>query len=340
MRTILNELPRYEEDAGRRGSCTIRATPSSWPNIRRPTKSCGQAAAGDRRADQGQSRELDKAYDAERTAATVAWLLVLLTGIALVAAIAGLKFLFFSACAAWSIRRCWPPPCWRPAVACGRSWRCGNRPPKSRWPSKMPSTASPCSKPRGPRPMTPTATKAAGCCQVPRRQPDQIGFYADAFHKKAQDIAAYPGALERWPVAGVKSSTTSAAESARRIAGLSGRRTQQHHVSRRVARGREVAADVSGVPQIDEQIRGLDDEQRAVELCLGTQPGSRIGPSISSTRRCPIPSRSTRRTSNPACKMPPPAGGARRAVAAGLALAVSVLTFLGVRPRLNEYAGH
>jgi hypothetical protein len=91
--------------------------------------------------------------------------------------------------------------------------------------------------------------------------------------------------------------------------------------------------------KIDRQIRDLKDEHQAVELCLGTNPGqsdwafdqfeTALSKTIDINKHYFKPSLedAAGRVAGLAWLMP-----------LGLALAVSLLTYLGLRPRLNEYA--
>ena len=91
--------------------------------------------------------------------------------------------------------------------------------------------------------------------------------------------------------------------------------------------------------EIDRQIRDPKDERQAVELCFGTNPGQsdwafdQFEKAISKTIEI-----------NKAYFKPSLADAAGRVAGLdwclplGTALAVSLLTFLGLRPRLSEYA--
>ena len=91
--------------------------------------------------------------------------------------------------------------------------------------------------------------------------------------------------------------------------------------------------------KIDRQIRDLKDDKQAVELCLGTQPGQSdwafdqfdkvLGKTIKINRSYFDSSLADARGW---------LAGLDGLLPLGLALAVSLLTFLGLRPRLNEYA--
>ena len=167
-------MDRRERVAALRGTCRPRAVLARsrhsdaavpGPSIRRPTKSCGRSCC--RRSTR--LIEVNRKYwttPTRRTRRRRPWpgCWCSLTGAALLAAIVGLKVLLFK-----RMRRVLNPPLLVAAAAgggrlpVGARSPSGNRPRTSRWPSKTPLTASRCSKPRGPSPTTPTATKAAGC---------------------------------------------------------------------------------------------------------------------------------------------------------------------------------
>ena len=231
VRTVLNELPRYEEFAARarllhdQRNAQFLAQHQAADEIMR-TKLL--PAIDDLVA--VNQRELDRAYQTEKTAAMVAWQLVLWTGAALLAAIVGLKFLlYFSACAG-----CVNPPLLAAAVLTAGGWLWAL---VALWQSSSDikvakqdafDSIAVLEAARA------TAYEANGdesrwlLNKMQGGKPDQIQFYANSFQEKAGKIAATPSHLS-----GVEllAEIDRVQKSPAGIDGLSGRRTQQHHVS-------------------------------------------------------------------------------------------------------------
>ncbi len=338
VRTILNELPRYEGFAARarllrdQRNAQFLAEHQAADEIVR-TKLV--PAIDDLVA--VNQRELDRAYQTEKTAAMLAWQLVLWTGVALLAAIVGLQVLLYL-----RMRRVVNPPLLAAAVLTAVGWLWVL---VALWQSSSDikvakqdafDSIAVLEAARA------TAYEANGdesrwlLSKMQGGKPDQIQSYASAFQEKARKIAAIPRNL------GGVNLLAEVDRVQKSPAGFTGYlATELNNITfpNEFAAARETLEKFLDYLKIDQQIRDLEDEQQAVELCLGTKPGqsnwafAEFDVALSRTNKI---NRSYFESS-----LADATGwlaGLDWLFPLGLALAVSLLTFLGVRPRLNEYA--
>ena len=167
-------------------------------------------------------------------------------------------------------------------------------------------------------------------------KPDQIQFYANSFQEKARKIAATPSHLS-----GVEllAEIDRVQKSPAALTGYLAAELNNITFPNEFVAAKETLQKFLDYLKIDQQIRDLKDEQEAVELCLGTKPGQsnwafeQFDAALSKTNMI---NRSYFESS-----LADATGwlaGLDWLLPLGLALAVSLLTFLGLRPRLNEYA--
>ncbi len=338
VRTILNELPRYEGFAARarllrdQRNAQFLAEHQAADEIVR-TKLV--PAIDDLVA--VNQRELDRAYQTEKTAAMLAWQLVLWTGVALLAAIVGLQVLLYL-----RMRRVVNPPLLAAAVLTAVGWLWVL---VALWQSSSDikvakqdafDSIAVLEAARA------TAYEANGdesrwlLSKMQGGKPDQIQSYASAFQEKARKIAAIPRNL-----GGVNllAEVDRVQKSPAGFTGYLAAELNNITFPNEFAAARETLEKFLDYLKIDQQIRDLEDEQQAVKLCLGTKPGqsnwafAEFDVALSRTNKI---NRSYFESS-----LADATGwlaGLDWLFPLGLALAVSLLTFLGVRPRLNEYA--
>ncbi len=281
-------------------------------------------------------RELDEAYQSDRTAAKVSWMLVFVTGAVLLGAIAGLKFLLFK-----HMRRFVNPPLLAAAVlaAAGCLWAL-----IALWESaanikvgKQDAFDSIAALEAA----RAIAYDANGdesrwlLLKMNTGQPAQIQSYADSFQKKAKAIAEYPGTPNDVQLRAEIDRTQKAP------AGLKGYLADELNnitFSGELSAAEQALQTFLDYLKIDQRIRALKDLQQARDLCLGTKYGQSdwafdqfdqaLGKTIKINRDWFDSS------------LKDGAGwlaGLDWLLPLGLALAVSLLTFLGLRPRLREY---
>jgi hypothetical protein len=340
VRTVLNELPRYEEFAARarllhdQRNTQFLAEHQAVDEVMR-TK---LLPAIDDLVVVNQ-RELDRAYQTEKTAAKVAWQLVLWTGGALLAAIVGVKVLLYL-----RMRRVVNPPLLAAAVltACGWLWAL-----VALWQSSSDlkvakqdafDSIAVLEAARA------TAYEANGdesrwlLNKIKGGKPDQIQLYATSFHEKAAKIAATPLHLSD---PNLLAEVDRLQKSPAALTGYLAKELNNITFPNEFAAARETLQTFLTYLKIDQQIRDLKDEQQAVELCLGTKPGqsnwafAQFDTALSKTNKI---NRSYFESS-----MADAASWLRGLdwlLPLGLTLGVSLLTLLGLRPRLREYAIH
>lgn len=331
--TILNELARYEEHAGRSRVLHDHAQSLAEHQAADEIMRLKLLPAIDALIAVNQG-ELDKAYDMDRTVATEAWLFVLLTGAALLAAIVGLKVLLFN-----HMRRVLNPPLLVAAAltAAGCPWALG-----ALWQSSADIKSAKQDAFDSIKVLEAARAVAYDAngdesgwllVKTDKGKPDQLRFYADAFKEKAAKIAAYPGSHAQLRTELDRTEKAPAA-----LKGYLADELNNITFDGELHAARETLLTFLDYLAIDQQIRDLKDDRQAVELCLGTQPGQSdwafdqfekaLGKTIKINRM----------------QFDASLGNATGWLAGldwllplGLALAVSVLTFLGLRPRLNEY---
>jgi len=338
VRTVLNELPRYEEFAARarllhdQRNAQFLAQHQAADEIVR-TKLL--PAIDDLVA--VNQRELDRAYQTEKTAAMVAWQLVLWTGAALLAAIVGLKVLLYL-----RMRRVVNPPLLTAAVLTAGGWLWAL---VALWQSSSDikvakqdafDSIAVLEAARA------TAYEANGdesrwlLNKMQGGKPDQIQFYANSFQEKARKIAATSS-----PLSGVEllAEIDRVQKSPAALTGYLAAELNNITFPNEFVAAKETLQKFLDYLKIDQQIRDLKDEQEAVALCLGTKPGQsnwafeQFDAALSKTNMI--------NRSYFVSSLADATGwlaGLDWLLPLGLALAISLLTFLGLRPRLNEYA--
>ena len=337
VRTVISELPRYEECAARARLLHDQHDPR-FLDAHQEADAIMQTKmlpAIDRLIAVNQ-RELDEAYQSDRTAAKVSWMLVFVTGAVLLGAIAGLKFLLFK-----HMRRFVNPPLLAAAVlaAAGCLWAL-----IALWESaanikvgKQDAFDSIAALEAA----RAIAYDANGdesrwlLLKMNTGQPAQIQSYADSFQKKAKAIAEYPGTPNDVQLRAEIDRTQKAP------AGLKGYLADELNnitFSGELSAAEQALQTFLDYLKIDQRIRALKDLQQARDLCLGTKYGQSdwafdqfdqaLGKTIKINRDWFDSS------------LKDGAGwlaGLDWLLPLGLALAVSLLTFLGLRPRLREY---
>jgi hypothetical protein len=338
VRTILNELPRYEEHVGRtrllydQHDATFLNEHQAADEIMRTML----LPAIDEliRVNQG---ELDKAYKSDKSAARWAWLFVLGSGAALLAAIVGLKVLLFR-----RMHRVVNPPLLGAAVltAIGCLWAL-----VALWQSSTDikvakqdafDSVAVLEKARA------IAYDANGdesrwlLVKINGGKADQVQFYADAFRDKAAKIALYSAQSSDTQLRAEIDRTQKAPPA---LKGLLADELDNITFKGELRAAEETLLTFLKYLKIDQQIRDLKNDREAVKLCVGTQPGE----SNWAFDQFDSALKKTTTINHEQFKSNLDDAAGRLAgldlfLPLGLALAVSVLTFLGLRPRLNEYA--
>jgi len=338
VRTVLNELPRYEEFAARarllhdQRNAQFLAEHQAADEVMRMKL---LPAIDDLVA--VNQRELDRAYQTEKTDATVAWQLVLWIGAALLAMIVGVKFLLYL-----HMRRIVNPPLLAAAAVAAVAWLWALL---AFWQSSSDikvakqdafDSIAVLEAARA------TAYEANGdesrwlLSKMHGGSPDQVRSYASAFHEKAAKIAARPSRLSD---ADLLTEIDRLQKSPTGFTGYLAAELNNITFPNEFVAARETLQNFLVYLKIDQQIRDLKDEQQAVELCLGTKPGqsnwafAQFDTALAKTNKI---NRSYFESS--LAEATSWLTGLDWLLPLGLALAVSLLTFLGLRPRLNEYA--
>ncbi|MGO9114880.1 MAG: hypothetical protein ACLP9L_37180 [Thermoguttaceae bacterium] len=364
--TVVNELARYEERAGR-------------ARVMRDHHVDAQSVAEQQRADDIMRTKLlpavemlikvnqdalDDAYKADRTAALVNGLLVFLTGAALLAALIGLKFLLFR-----RMRRVVNPPLLIAALlaAAGCLWALVGLWQSSADIRKAKEDAFDSIKVL--ETARATAYDANGdesrylLVKFHGGTADQVEFYADAFHRKAKEIVGHPGPwndeelrteIQRTRKVFAARKGFSAddlkndqAVGTRLAAGLAPEACLAKELGNitfdgELDKAKDALLTFLDYLKIDQQIRDLaarNEQKQAVELCVGTQSGQsdwtfdQFDQALRKT--IAINRKEFDKSLRGAAGW---LAGLDWLLPLGLALAVSLLTFLGLRPRLNEYA--
>jgi hypothetical protein len=281
---------------------------------------------------------LTDAYDAEKTAATLAWQGVLWSGGALLAAIIGLKVLLFK-----RMRRVVNPPLLAAAAltALGCLWIL-----VALWQSS--ADIKTAKQDAFDSIAVLEAARAAAfdsngdesrwlLVKIHEGDPKQINLYADKFREKAKavlDKGSWRGSVANWHA--------EIGRTKKAPLGWKGYLADELNnitFTNELRAAEKSAETFEEYLQIDQQIRDLKDEKAAVALCLGTQPGQSnwafdqfdkaLGDTIAINQAQFKPNLDL-------------ASGRLAGFEIGLplclALGVIVLTFFGLRPRMKEYA--
>ena len=167
-------------------------------------------------------------------------------------------------------------------------------------------------------------------------KPDQIALYADAFKVEAAKIAAYRGP---WSDVQLRAEIQRTQKAPAGLEGYLAEELNNITFPNELPAAKETLLKFLVYLQIDQRIRDLKDEQAAVELCIGTQQGQsnwafdQFDKALSQTTAI---NQSYFKSS--LADAEGRVAGLDWLLPLGLALAISLLAFFGLRPRLNEYA--
>ncbi len=338
VRTVLQELPRYEEHAGRTRVLHDQANVKFLDEHQAADKIMRNSLlpAIDELIGVNQ-KELDTAYQSDATAATLAWQGVLWSGAGLLAAIVGLKFLLFK-----RMRRIVNLPLAAAAAVVAAIWL---------WAlvALWQSSADIKSAKQDAFDSIKVLERARALAfdangdesrwlllKIHRGAADETKLYADAFREKAAAIVTVPEyATEAELLADIRR-TQKAPVGSR---GLLADELNNVTFAGEIQAATETLRTFLDYLAIDRRIRETPDERAAVVLCLGTQPGEsdwafeQFDRAIQKT--IDINGSHFKSSLDDAESH---VMGLDLPVPLGLALSVSVLAFLGLRPRLREYA--
>jgi hypothetical protein len=284
--------------------------------------------------------ELDAAYKAEKTAAMVDWLLVLLFGTVQVAAIIGLKILLFK-----RMRRVFNPlliPA-SAVTACGCLWAL-----VALWESSANIKVGKEDAFDSIKVLEAARAAAYDANGDESRwllvkgnhgDPSQIKFYADDFHRKAKQIEDYSGpASDSQLRAEIERSEKNTQKAPAELQGYLAVELNNITFQGELEAAEDTLLKFLAYLKIDQRIRELKDEKEAIALCVGTQPGQsnwafdRFDAALNDTIKI-----NRDQFDNSLASAASSLAGLDWLLPLGLALSVSLLTFMGLRPRLHEY---
>ena len=339
VETVLKELPRYEEFAGAARVLHDQSNAKFLEQHYEADKIMRMTLLPTiETLVKINQTHLTDAYDAEKTAATLAWQGVLWSGGALLAAIIGLKVLLFK-----RMRRVVNPPLLAAAAltALGCLWIL-----VALWQSS--ADIKTAKQDAFDSIAVLEAARAAAfdsngdesrwlLVKIHEGDPKQINLYADKFREKAKavlDKGSWRGSVANWHA--------EIGRTKKAPLGWKGYLADELNnitFTNELPAAEKSAETFEEYLQIDQQIRDLKDEKAAVALCLGTQSGQSnwafdqfdkaLGDTIAINQAQFKPNLDL-------------ASGRLAGFEIGLplclALGVIVLTFFGLRPRMKEYA--